>query len=896
LVRCAGLGAFTAATRSSPWHGAEILTAERARRARATVTRLLDEVLPEVRDEVRRVAESTGLTPAATAAQWGEQLQMLAGVRGALDVFQPIVFERSAADLVAATATAQWRAERGIDMPGSVRRRLRKQAKDVLRPGRPVEDLHAALVEVQAQREIWQAHCPAGGWPRIPEGLAAVERGHASLLADLTSLDEVLVTTTGGAGLADATWDELVERLARLRQDEDALDTLPERTALLRNLDNQGLGDLLEDLQARRVPSNLVGPELELAWWTTVFEEILRADPALAGYDGNALARLVEEFRTLDRRYVADRALLALAAAREDLRTRLRAAEDQTQALFADVVEHRFTGLRQAVERYPAVTRHLRPCLVASAMLVPHVLPPGRGEDLVILDAAGHMGTETVVSAVSRGRQVLVVGDVRCASGTALPALAEVLPSVGLNAESRRDPRLTSFLARYGYGDRLAEIPLPQAQSLLRLDVVDGSGMPAAHGLVESTQAEVDHVVELVLEHALTRPEESLAVVTVAPAHADRVREAVLTEVRANPALERFFRTDRPEPFTVVDLAGVQGLTREAVVLSVGYGRTPHGRVLHRFGDVSEPGGEALLLEGLGAGRRRLTVVSCFAADQLDPARLRAPGAQMLADLLTVAAEEPGERVDDAPGGRQPQPDRLVLDLAEQLWRHGLLVEVGHGTGHHRIPLVVGHPDLPREKLVAVLTDDEAYVAEPSVRVRDRQVAERLERLGWTVVQVWSAAAFLDPQGEADAILDATVQACQARLVARQRRSISQGVPTRVTLPASVDDPDDEEPAPQEVPSQRRAAPSAGEAAVVTQVPRQRGPRPPVEAGLPVAAYSDDQLDDLVAWIASDGVERDIDELASRLREELGLTRRGTRVDAVVLGAVTRYAPAARRA
>ena len=64
---------------------------------------------------------------------------------------------------------------------------------------------------------------------------------------------------------------------------------------------------------------------------------------------------------------------------------------------------------------------------MASPMLVPHLLPPRRTEDLVILDAAGHLPLEEVVPTLARGRQVLVVGDARCADGSALAALAEVL-------------------------------------------------------------------------------------------------------------------------------------------------------------------------------------------------------------------------------------------------------------------------------------------------------------------------------------------------------------------------------------------------------------------------------------------------------------------------------------
>ena len=72
------------------------------------------------------------------------------------------------------------------------------------------------------------------------------------------------------------------------------------------------------------------------------------------------------------------------------------------------------------------------------------------------------------------------------------------------------------------------------------------------------------------------------------------------------------------------------------------------------------------------------------------------------------------------------------------------------------------------------------------------------------------------------------------------------------------------------------------------EVAAHGGPRPPVTAGLPISAYGDDELDDLVAWIATDGVPRDAEQLARALRGELGITRRGARVDAAVAGAVRR--------
>ncbi|QGQ20184.1 hypothetical protein GC089_14450 [Cellulomonas sp. JZ18] len=998
LVRAGELGAYTLRPQDTPWFGANLRTSADAQVVRRRLDRLLDVSLPVLVDRVAQVAAETGLTPATTLDGWTEQLRMLDGVRASLDVFQPLVFERTAADLVAATATKEWREQHDVPMGFWVRRRLRKQAKDMLRPGRPVADLHAALLAVQARREVWQAHCPAGGWPRLPDALEVIEDEHRAVREDVEALAAVLAATPGGGALASTPFPELRERLGRLRDTVDALDTLPERTQLLHALRTAGLGRLVDDLTERRVDPALAPAELDLAWWSTVFEQVLAADPALAGYDGTALGALSATYADLDRAHVASRTAPVLASALARVAAAVRQHRDQAEGLFAELVEERLTSVRETVARYPDVARRLRPVVVAGPMLVSQVLPASRTVDLVVVDAAAHLPVEAALPAIARGRQVVVVGDARCASGSAVRELADALPSVALHADaSRRDPYLTAFLAEHGYADVLVPTPLPTSQPLVHLEVVDGTGMPdPTSGTVDSTRAEVDRVLELVVEHVLRHPDESLAVVTVTPRHADAVREVVLAEVRDNPALASFFDAGRSEPFVVVDVGNVAGLRREAVIVSLGLGRTPHRRVLHSFGPVSRAGGDALLLDALGSTRHRLTVVSCFGAEDLDPDRVRGAGPQLLADLLRFAAERgaaDGRAADpqrERPTGGA-DPDRLVLDLAERLWQHGLVVDVDHGVpGGARIPLVVGHPDLPDEMLVAVLTDDEDYVREPSVRVRDRLVADRLARLGWSVVRVWSAAAFLDPQAEVDRIR----RAVHARLVERRPEAAappSRPVPvvvqeapeeddveapvrpyvsarpatgatpvvrpatgatpvvrpatgaTPVVRPATGATPEvrpatgavpavppatgatpEVRPATGATPVVRtptgvqptvpppaggRGAGATGSTGAVPGVPAPEGrtpaepgattgeqlvlavrtqPRPDARPGLPIGAYSDDQLDDLVRWLRSDGQERSREALADALRAELGITRRSHRVDTVVRGAVAR--------
>ncbi|WP_147795696.1 hypothetical protein [Cellulomonas sp. Y8] len=138
LREAAEAGAFTLRPVDTPWYGAALLSDAEAADALRRAERLAAEAgLARVERRIAEVAEVTGFTPATTLAAWAEQLEVLAGVRGALDVFQPIVFERSPADMVAATASKAWRAEHGTPMGYWLRRRLKKQAKDLLRPGPP---------------------------------------------------------------------------------------------------------------------------------------------------------------------------------------------------------------------------------------------------------------------------------------------------------------------------------------------------------------------------------------------------------------------------------------------------------------------------------------------------------------------------------------------------------------------------------------------------------------------------------------------------------------------------------------------------------------------------------------------------------------------------------------
>ena len=869
LVRAASLGAFDLRPNDTPWFGARLTSAEEARAALERTQRLSGLELPRMLADVGRTTHETGVVQATTLRGWLEQLEMLDGVRSALDVFVPQIFERSAADMVVATASRAWRKEHGVSMPRRLRRRMRKQAKDLLRPGRPVPDLHAELVHVQEQREVWRRHCPGGGWPKLPERLSAMTEHARAVEADVLALQGVVGTGAGKPDLLDLPLEDLARFMDALAGDGEAVRLMPERTAVLADLERLGLTELVADLTERRVAAGLAGAELDLAWWTSVLEEILRTDPALAGYDGPALVALAERFRRLDAEHVDTLTTPVRRAVVRRLQALVRDRREEAARLESELAAGRATDLRRLNARHPELVGAIRPGWVVPPVLVPQLLPPARCVDLVVLDGVHHLPTEQAVGAITRGRQVVLVGDSRRGGDGLVGELAPLLPALTLPTDrADREESIAVFLAGHGYADVIAPVPAPPAAGRVRFERVEGFGMPAPGAdAVESVQAEVDRVVDLVIEHALTTPDRSLAVVALNARHADRVREAVISAVAGSAAVAEFFAADRDEPFVVVDADGAGGLRRDTVVLSIGYAKTPHGRVLHSFGAVSEPDGKACLIDALDAVRENLVLVSCLGPGDIDRDRLHQAGPLLLADLIDWAARPHG----GASAAQDVAPDPLLLDLAERLWRLGLTVVPQYGVeGGVRIPLAIGHPELPGELLLAVLTDDAGYVAEPNLRRRERHWVQRLVSRGWRVHMAFSTAVFADPQGEAETILATVLDVVDARR--RAAEPVGAGV---AAPPADLEDDDADD-------GYAAVEPDAEEGTDAADVPRERGPRPEVTPGLPVGAYSDDELDDLAAWIDSDGVQRDDDAMMAALREELGLTRRGVEVDAVL--------------
>jgi very-short-patch-repair endonuclease len=280
----------------------------------------------------------------------------------------------------------------------------------------------------------------------------------------------------------------------------------------------------------------------------------------------------------------------------------------------------------------------------------------------------------------------------------------------------------------------------------------------ASELLGDSDVVAVHKVVEEILEHARTRPRESLGVIALGIKHAERIDAELRATLAGHPDLEGFFAEDSAEPFFVKNLERVQGDERDAIILSIGYGKHRDGRMRYQWGPLLRDGGERRLNVAATRAKHRLTLVSSFTSHDVDPKRVTKAGAKLLADYLEYASS--GGTTVGASGGAELNP--FEADVRDRLAACGITVVPQYGVGGYRVDFAATHPQDTDRMILAIEADGASYRESGSVRDRDRLRGEHLQRLGWRFHRLWSTSWFYDPQTEIARLREAYQRAIRA--------------------------------------------------------------------------------------------------------------------------------------
>lgn len=776
------LGEFTIKPEDTPWFGASLFNENEAVAVYQRVVDVLLKLLPAAREHVKSTVQNCGFPVPATAREWGRQVTVLKNLRRVLDVFQADIFERDLSAMIEASKPKAVRKREGTVMGFWERRRHIKEARSLLRVGAKVDDLHEALKIVAQQAAQWRTFVPHGGWPVLPPKLDEIVSTQELLDRNLVALDAVLSTTRLGADLENVEFTKLDERLQALHDDRASLDTLPGRCVIERDLRGVGLEDLVCDLRRRNVTGSALDGELHLAWWTTVFEDIVNSSAIISNQDGSAMQDASDRFVQVDTEHVRSVGPMVqqetLKRLCELLFSRSQEANQLHTTLASNSSGVTFTKLMNS---HADLLLAAKPIMVAMPSTLTMMTEFKPIVDIVILDSVEHLSNIELLSILARARQVVVIAHKNTVSSQSVNDLISVLPSVHVKSRAtRRSLRLANFLENHGYGSLRHDVPVDRMQGKVKLHQVEASGVPVmSTGLIESSQREIDEVVSLIKQRATTftvvPSSYVLAVVTLTSVFRNRLGAELKALAIKDENMNRFLRHVR-----LVDASESVGAAATDVILSLCYAKTSHGRLLQQFGVLEEEGGKGILLDSLALARRNLDIVCAFKSSDMEDERLHQDGPKLLKELLIWA-----EQLDDSPvnptdfdeakpeydqdkaedkaeavGAREEAFDSsvdsfnnvLFTDLADRIRARGLCVAVNYGFDkEHSIPLVVGLPDKPFA--LAVLTDDMRFMNIESTRERHRMFAQDLEYLGWSVMNVWSVGAFVNPEKEVERVV-----------------------------------------------------------------------------------------------------------------------------------------------
>jgi very-short-patch-repair endonuclease len=882
LTQYARLGGLTLLSRGSPWARSPIVSAEEVRRADEALDEVRRHALPGTRALLERASAETGLAAPQALAGWAELIEAWTQIAATLSAMTPAVYDldlqatceafapagRSAVGrLWAALTSARYRAARA---------RLRA----ALLRGRELgdQDLYSCAVTARESARTWAA-LGGRGTPRAPAAATECQASYAHLLDRLDQLG----ARAAQPGLAELRTEDCEQLLNRLDADRATLARLPELHRLRSCLQSAGLTEFVAAMAGRQAAEDFAARAFWYAWLRSILDQLSLTDLWIGGFLAEAHSRTVREFSDGDRRHIeTSPARVRRAYAENAVRARDQFKDQAALVQHQAGLKRRHLPVREFVRNAADVLLALKPCWAMSPLVVSQLLPPLPYFDVVIFDEASQITPADAVTSVLRGRQLVVAGDNKqlpptafFASGSAeddveepepqtpasllagtagfesiLDALGSVLSFRQLLWHYRsRDERLIAFSNAHSYDRTLITFPGIGGDQVLRY--VPVGWQPGAE--TNSPAPEADAVVDLILEHARERPAESLGVITMGIRHRDNIDERLRQRLRQDPQLAAelagFFDESREERFFVKNLERVQGDERDAIILSIGYGKNARGDLPYRFGPLLTEGGERRLNVAVTRAKNRITLVSSFSSRDMDPERSVAEGVKLLRQYLQYVETDGatlGDQVLD-----KPALNPFEIDVRDTLLRHGLKLTAQYGTSGYWIDFAVQHPVEPGRYVLAIECDGATYHSSKSARDRDRLRQEQLEQKGWRFHRIWSTEWFHDKD------------TCAAKVIAAYHDALR--------------DTGNSEPAPSEInpepPPQHR-----------------NGPRPQITPGYPVDTYSDAELLSLARWIRSDDALRTQDELLQEMMRELGFQRRGSKVVARLATAITRSA------
>jgi very-short-patch-repair endonuclease len=556
---------------------------------------------------------------------------------------------------------------------------------------------------------------------------------------------------------------------------------------------NDGLGEFIKLLEQRRIPAASTGAVFEYTAYHSIARALYQVHPELHNFSGATHEQVRAEFSQLDKEVIE---LTGKIIAYEIDETKVvpegRAgfhATDYTEKklLLHEISEKKNIPIRQLVKRAGRAIQALKPCFMMGPMSVAQYLEQGAVSfDMVVMDEASQLRPEDALGAIARGKQIVIVGDPKQLPPTSFfdrmidgsdqdgedegdagtPASFEgsesildicktLFPERMLRWHYRSQHHsLIEFSNRNFYNSKLIVFPSPYDRNN-RLGV---RSRYIKNGVYKDRRnlPEAQRVVDAVVEHMISFPDESLGVVTLNQTQRDLIEDVLEIKIRDLEKAQTYLDHWEKEgwPFFIKNLENVQGDERDVIFISTTFGKAPGTDKPHQyFGPISRENGGRRLNVLFTRARRKIELFTSMRPEDIVLDVKTPAGTKALRGYLDFARQG----IVSLPNitGRAPDSD-FEVSVSDVLRAEGYDVVPQLGVEKYFIDIAVRNRDRPGEFLAAIECDGATYHSSRSARDRDRIRQNILESLGWKgrIWRIWSTDWFYNPQRETTRLLE----------------------------------------------------------------------------------------------------------------------------------------------
>jgi len=436
--------------------------------------------------------------------------------------------------------------------------------------------------------------------------------------------------------------------------------------------------------------------------------------------------------------------------------------------------KRRQANFRKILEEAQDMMLGVKPCWVMSPLVASQVLPRRQLFDLVIFDEASQVQTSSAITAIARGKKLVVAGDSQQLPPTDFfktqldeefvtetqdfESILQIMDSImepsgnqqlQFHYRSKDERLITTSNKCMDYG--LNTIP-----GITKLDSINFIKVETEVDSKEgSNPEEVEIVCNEISEHMKNYPDKSLVVITFGAIHMRKIEELFYKKYENLSHVSKYIEywEDTIEPFRIKNLETVQGDERDFVILSVGYGKK-EGRLNYQFGPINRETGNRRLNVAASRAKEAMTIISSISHEDLLDSKMKSKGLKMFKTLLAYFELESnapteqkgiaGLKAFDNTQIEKPLMNPIEQQIKRAIERLGYIVEPQYGVSGYFIDFVIADKSKPGKWLLAVEFDGARYHSSRTARDRDRLRQRNLENSGWKFFRIWSTDWFND--------------------------------------------------------------------------------------------------------------------------------------------------------